>query len=163
MRSLQSVILFLAVSGCSSLPEQEPIIADVPEVSERHTPTLSPAPRPVSKTETGSRDGNRLRDCVTESCRINCAPSVPQRNKPKWCSNFKEAVVEKPPKVSADLVPKQSRKLFDIDPNRHAAFVNYDGAVLHLYDAYAFLAGSSSRYSDERSRRVPLWWPLHFH
>ena len=165
MRPLQIVILFLAASGCSSLPEQEPVqlSSAPPDVSQQHTPTLSPAAKPASsKTEMSSPQGNRLMDCVTESCRINCSPSVPKRSKPKWCLNFKEPVVEKP-KFAADLVPKRSLKPPDIDPNRHAALVNYDGAVLHLFDAYAFLAGISSQYSDERPRRVPLWWPLHFH
>jgi hypothetical protein len=35
----------------------------------------------------GGRD--RLMDCVTESCRINCAPTVKKRFQPKWCVYFK--------------------------------------------------------------------------
>ena len=35
----------------------------------------------------GGRD--RLMDCVTESCRINCSPTVKKRFQPKWCVYFK--------------------------------------------------------------------------
>jgi hypothetical protein len=43
MRPLQLVILFLAVSGCSSLPEQEPVqlSSAAPDVSQRHTENSS--------------------------------------------------------------------------------------------------------------------------
>jgi|GEM_PF-648233 hypothetical protein len=53
---------------------------------------LSPAARAAApKTDaTGGRD--KLMDCVTASCKINCSPNVKKRFRPKWCVHFKEPV-----------------------------------------------------------------------
>ena len=45
-----------------------------------------------------------------------------------------------------------------------AASVNYDGAVLPLYDPYAILGGSPIQYEHRKAiiPRVPVWWPAQF-
>ena len=98
MKRVQVVILSLAVGGCSSIrfSQQEPTqpISAAPQVSQRDIPpTLSPAARSAApKTDADLPQGNTLRECVTESCRINCSPKVPKRSRPKWCVNFKEPI-----------------------------------------------------------------------
>jgi Protein of unknown function (DUF3551) len=53
-------------------------------------PNLSPAAKAAApKTNTS---GDKLMDCVTDSCKINCSPNVAKRYRPKWCSHFKEPV-----------------------------------------------------------------------
>jgi hypothetical protein len=54
-------------------------------------PNLSPAARAAApKTGTSGGSGNSLMDCVTYSCKVNCAPNLAKRFKPKWCVYFKE-------------------------------------------------------------------------
>ena len=168
MRPLQVLIVFLILGGCSSNhSEQEPaqLIPAPPEASQRDiSVTLSPAGRSASpKTETGlPPHGNSLMDCVTDPCTINCSKSVAKRSKQKRCAHFKEPVVAKPA-VAANVVSKERSKSPDIDQNRPVSVVNYDGAVLHLFDAYAVLKGVSTDFSDDTPiLRVPLWWPSQF-
>ena len=168
MRPLQVLIVFLILGGCSSNhSEQEPaqLIPAPPEASQRDiSVTLSPAGRSASpKTETGlPPHGNSLMDCVTDPCTINCSKSVAKRSKQKRCAHFKEPVVAKKA-VAADVISKERSKSPGIDQNRPASVVNYDGAVLHLFDAYAVLKGVSTDFSDDTPiLRVPLWWPSQF-
>jgi hypothetical protein len=165
MRPLQVLIVFLILGGCSSNhSEQEPaqLIPAPPEVSQRRIPqTSSPAGRSASSKPETAR-GNSLTDCVTDPCTINCSKSVAKRNKQKRCVDFKEPVVAKPA-VAANVVSKERSKSPDIDQNRPVSVVNYDGAVLHLFDAYAVLKGVSTDFSDDTPiLRVPLWWPSQF-
>jgi hypothetical protein len=182
MRPLQVLFVFLTLAGCSSNhSEQESaqLIPAPPEVSQRRIPlTLSPAGRSASSKPETAR-GNSLTDCVTDPCTINCSKSVAKRNKQKRCVDFKEPVVAKPA-VAADGVSKEHSKVpekrpasvvnydgavqsSEINQNRPASMINYDGAVLHLFDVYAILNGTSPQYSDEKPiLSVPLWWPSQF-
>jgi hypothetical protein len=181
MRPLQVLIVFLILGGCSSNhSEQEPaqLIPAPPEVSQRRIPqTSSPAGRSASSKPETAR-GNSLTDCVTDPCTINCSKSVAKRNKQKRCVDFKEPVVAKPA-VATDGVSKERSKSSENRPTsvvnyggersseigqrRPASVVNYDGAVLHLFDVYAILKGTSPQYSDEKfNLPIPLWWPSQF-
>jgi len=53
-------------------------------------PNLSPAAKAAAPKTNMS--GDKLMDCVTDSCKINCSPNVAKRYRPKWCSYFKEPV-----------------------------------------------------------------------
>jgi len=53
-------------------------------------PNLSPAAKAAAPKINTS--GEKLMDCVTESCKINCSPNVAKRYRPKWCSYFKEPI-----------------------------------------------------------------------
>jgi hypothetical protein len=54
---------------------------------------LSPAARAAApKTDTSGSNGKSLMECVTYSCKINCAPTLAKRFRPKWCLYFKEPV-----------------------------------------------------------------------
>ena len=56
-------------------------------------PNLSPAAKAAApKTDPSGSNGNSLMECVTNSCRINCSPTVAKRFRPKWCKYFKEPV-----------------------------------------------------------------------
>jgi hypothetical protein len=56
-------------------------------------PNLSPAARAAApKTDASGSNGNSLMECVTNSCKINCSPTVAKRFRPKWCSHFKEPI-----------------------------------------------------------------------
>jgi hypothetical protein len=187
MRPLQVLIVFLTLGGCSSnLSEQETaqLTPAPPEVSQRPIPaTLSPpsppAISPSTKTKTALSQRNSLMNCETDPCTINCSKSVAKRSKPKRCVKLKEPVVAKPA-VATDGVSKERSKSpenrpasvvnydgvvqsSEINQNRPASVVNYDGAVLHLFDVYAILKGTSPQYSNEQPiPRVPTWWPSQF-
>lgn len=51
---------------------------------------LSPAARAAAPKIDASGGKDKLMDCVTASCRINCSPNVKKRFRPKWCVHFKE-------------------------------------------------------------------------
>jgi hypothetical protein len=53
-------------------------------------PNLSPAAKAAAPKTNMS--GDKLMDCVTDSCKINCSPNIAKRYRPKWCSYFKEPV-----------------------------------------------------------------------
>ena len=53
---------------------------------------LSPAARSAAPLVDPSGGRDRLMDCVTQSCRINCSPTVKKRFQPKWCAYFKPPV-----------------------------------------------------------------------
>ena len=56
-------------------------------------PNLSPAARAAApKTDASGSNGNSLMECVTNSCKINCSPTVAKQFRPKWCSHFKEPI-----------------------------------------------------------------------
>jgi hypothetical protein len=182
MRPLPVLIVFLTLGGCSSnLSEQETaqLTPAPPEVSQRPIPApLSPAARsPSTKTKTALSQRNSLLDCVTDPCTINCSKNVAKRSKQKRCANFKEVAAK--PAVATDGVSKErsrssenrptsvvnygGKRSSEIGQRRPASLVNYDGAVLHLFDVYAILKGTSPQYSDEKSNLpIPLWWPSQF-
>ena len=51
---------------------------------------LSPAAKAAAPKTDASGGKDKLMDCVTESCRINCSPNLKKRFRPKWCVYFKE-------------------------------------------------------------------------
>jgi Protein of unknown function (DUF3551) len=51
---------------------------------------LSPAARAAAPKTDASGGKDKLMDCVTDVCKINCSPSVKKRFRPKWCVYFKE-------------------------------------------------------------------------
>jgi len=53
---------------------------------------LSPAAKAAAPKIDASGGRDKLMDCVTASCRINCSPNVKKRFRPKWCVHFKEPV-----------------------------------------------------------------------
>ena len=53
---------------------------------------LSPAAKAAAPKTDASGGRDRLMDCVTSSCKINCSPGVKKRFRPKWCVYFKEPV-----------------------------------------------------------------------
>jgi len=53
---------------------------------------LSPAARAAAPKTDASAGADKLMDCLTNSCRINCSPNVKKRFRPKWCVHFKEPV-----------------------------------------------------------------------
>lgn len=104
--------LVQAVAGCSSnnsrLPDQSGLAAnaapgnvrpvtdqaaaDAPASSQGDRRNMSPAEVSAGSSEGADNVGTELKECVSESCRINCSPRLEQRLKPKWCANFKEPV-----------------------------------------------------------------------
>lgn len=94
--------LVLALSGCMSqggdiFHQSEPVKPEPPS-TEQIVPQAPPAPTdaphsPAARAAAPSGENlNRgeLLDCVTESCKVNCAPKVPKQFRPKWCARFKE-------------------------------------------------------------------------
>jgi len=51
---------------------------------------LSPAAKAAAPKVDPSGGRDRLMDCVTNSCRINCSAQVKKRFRPKWCVYFKQ-------------------------------------------------------------------------
>ena len=51
---------------------------------------LSPAARAAAPKTDASGGRDKLMDCVTDSCKINCSSNVKKRFRPKWCVYFKE-------------------------------------------------------------------------
>src|SRR5512143_3840878 len=51
---------------------------------------LSPAARAAAPKTDASGGKDKLMNCVTRSCKINCSPNVKKRFRPKWCAYFKE-------------------------------------------------------------------------
>jgi hypothetical protein len=51
---------------------------------------LSPAAKAAAPITDASGGRDKLMDCVTASCKINCSPNVKKRFRPKWCAYFKE-------------------------------------------------------------------------
>ena len=103
MRQLGKMLLLLALAGCvsSDFYQDEPIkpepsinqsaIGPAPQ-SVQHN--LSPAATAAASKSDETDSGGALKDCVTESCKINCSPKVKKQFRPKWCVNFKEPAVE---------------------------------------------------------------------
>jgi uncharacterized protein DUF3551 len=54
---------------------------------------LSPAAKAAAPKTDASGGKDKLMECVTDSCKINCSPNVKKRFRPKWCVHFKEPVV----------------------------------------------------------------------
>jgi hypothetical protein len=54
--------------------------------------SLSPAAKAAAPKTDPSGGKDRLMECVTDSCKINCSPNVKKRFRPKWCVYFKEPV-----------------------------------------------------------------------
>jgi hypothetical protein len=103
-RLLGGATLLLALAGCSSVDlfhKEEPIkpeplinqsaIGPAPQ-SIPHN--LSPAATAAASKSDETDSSGALKDCVTESCKINCSPKVKKQFRPKWCVNFKEPAVE---------------------------------------------------------------------
>jgi hypothetical protein len=55
-------------------------------------PNLSPAARAAAPKTDPSGGKDRLMECVTNSCKINCSPKVAKRFRPKWCVYFKQPI-----------------------------------------------------------------------
>jgi hypothetical protein len=53
---------------------------------------LSPAAKAAAPKTDASGGRDKLMECVTASCKINCSPNVKKRFRPKWCAYFKEPV-----------------------------------------------------------------------
>ena len=51
---------------------------------------LSPAARAAAPKTDASGGKDKLMDCVTDLCKINCSPNIKKRFRPKWCVYFKE-------------------------------------------------------------------------
>lgn len=54
--------------------------------------SLSPAAKAAAPKTDASGGKDKLMECVTDSCKINCSPNVKKRFRPKWCVHFKEPV-----------------------------------------------------------------------
>jgi hypothetical protein len=102
MRQLGTMLLLLALAGCSSSgdlfrqeePKPAPLTGQAappagPQQAAPDRSNLSPAASAAAPPGAGESTGE-LMDCVTESCRINCSPKLAARFKPKWCARFKE-------------------------------------------------------------------------
>ena len=105
--------LVQAVAGCSSnsgrLPDQlgpaanatlgspEPAAVDAPPPNLAAQRNMSPAELSAGSSEDADNAGTELKECISESCRINCSPLLEQRLKPRWCANFKEPVASRTP------------------------------------------------------------------
>src|SRR5262245_31591073 len=55
--------------------------------------SLSPAAKAAAPKTDASGGKDKLMECVTDSCKINCSSNVKKRFRPKWCVYFKEPVV----------------------------------------------------------------------
>ena len=53
---------------------------------------LSPAARSAAPLTDPSGGRDRLMDCTSYSCRVNCSAQVKKRFRPKWCVYFKPPV-----------------------------------------------------------------------
>jgi hypothetical protein len=53
---------------------------------------LSPAARAAAPKTDVSGGKDKLLECVTNSCKINCSPAIAKRFRPKWCVRFKEPI-----------------------------------------------------------------------
>ena len=54
--------------------------------------SLSPAAKAAAPKTDASGGRDKLMDCVTDSCKINCSANIKKRYRPKWCVHFKEPV-----------------------------------------------------------------------
>lgn len=72
-----------SVSGVGGVCEPKQIVPS----------SLSPAAKAAAPKTDASAGKDKLMDCVTNSCKINCSPNIKKRFRPKWCVHFKEPVV----------------------------------------------------------------------
>jgi hypothetical protein len=108
MRQAGIILFPLILAGCASTsnwfykdePRPEPLTNQTQVAPDQAAPqgapnrgNLSPAAAAAAPPE-GNENSGELMDCVTESCKINCSPKVAVRFRPKWCTRFKEPVVE---------------------------------------------------------------------
>jgi len=105
MKRLLAAVLILGLAGCSSTsslfssneppPPPMPREDAVPQTSQGGQAAPQAGPRgPMTPAATaaaapGGAAPGELLDCVTSSCKINCAASVKPQFRPKWCANFK--------------------------------------------------------------------------
>ena len=93
-RILARTALLLALADCSSMYQDEPIKPE--PLPNQSSPVVGPEPQSVppnlspAARAAGATDSGELKDCVTDSCKINCSPKVQKRFRPKWCAYFKE-------------------------------------------------------------------------
>ena len=96
MRHLLGAVLVLGLAGCASgglfeqsaPPPPPPPGGDSGPLSQAPVQPTSPAA--AAAAPPGGQRPGELMDCVTQSCRINCAHSVKPQFRPKWCAQFKE-------------------------------------------------------------------------
>ena len=99
-----ALVLGLAsgLAGCTStsslFSSNEP--PPPPPAPEDANPQLSQAPPPAAPSgpmspaasaaaPPGAARSGELMECVTQSCKINCAANVKPQFRPKWCAQFK--------------------------------------------------------------------------
>ena len=91
-----AALLILALGGCATgnLSKNEPQSVGVAPLTAPTpaAPSLSsPAARAAAAPDATVSSSGKL-PCETQSCKINCAPKVAPRFRPKWCAQFEEPV-----------------------------------------------------------------------
>lgn len=95
----------LGIAGCTSTsslftsnepppPPPPPAEGAVPQQGgPQEMPQAAPSgpmsPAASAAAPPGAARSGELMDCVTQSCRINCAANVKPQFRPKWCAQFK--------------------------------------------------------------------------
>ena len=86
MKRMLAILLFLSLVGLQVALSERVIAAE--QLAQYSIRNLSPAARAAAPPQASDSKGNSLMECVTESCKINCSPTVAPRFRPKWCARF---------------------------------------------------------------------------
>ena len=91
-----AALLILALGGCATgnLSKNEPqsvAVAPLTAPTPAAPSLSSPAARAAAAPDATVSSSGKL-PCETQSCKINCAPKVAPRFRPKWCAQFEEPV-----------------------------------------------------------------------
>jgi hypothetical protein len=95
MKRLLAATLVLALAGCSGSARyfnQPETVAVAPPTTQLVPYNLPPAVRAEAPKGTNESRGPPLMECMSESCRVKCSPTVEKQSRPKWCAYFKEPI-----------------------------------------------------------------------
>jgi len=98
MKSLLTTLFALSLAACADYGNLGREKAS--EVTTSAAPVLSQtkliphkslvARAEISNKETNESVNSSLLECVSDACKVQCAPERDKQSKPKWCMYFKE-------------------------------------------------------------------------
>jgi len=98
MKSLLTTLFALSLAACADYGNlgqekaSEVATSAAPVLSQtKSIPSKSLVARAeVSKKERNDSANSSLLECVSDACRVQCAPGHDKQSKPKWCMYFEE-------------------------------------------------------------------------
>ena len=99
MRSLLTTLFALSLAACAEyghLGREK--TSELAAPSARVLPETKSIPQKsfVARAEAPKKEGNEsgnssLMECVSDACKVQCAPGQDTQSRPKWCAYFKQS------------------------------------------------------------------------